>query len=79
MRVNLPAMWVNAPDDDIANDKECRRYDSGVSQHASHHQNVKTQRLTQHIGHMKFLADKTSYFGSKPLIGLHQHIKQGAW
>ena len=25
MGLTLPAMWVNAPDDDILNDKECRR------------------------------------------------------
>jgi predicted alpha/beta hydrolase len=72
--VNLPAMWVNAPDDDIANDKN-------VADMIRVFPNMQTTTQTlqpkdyglQHIGHMKFFSRQNQLLWQQTLDWLHQH------
>lgn len=72
--VSLPALWVNAPDDDIAND-------ANVADMLSVFPNMQAQTLTlnpsdyglNHIGHMKFFSRQSTPLWSLCIDWLDQY------
>ena len=72
--VNLPAMWVNAPDDDIANDKNVADMIRVFPNMQATTQTLKPKDYgLQHIGHMKFFSRQNQPLWQQTLDWLHQH------
>ena len=72
--VNLPAMWVNAPDDDIANDKNVADMIRVFPNMQATTQTLQPKDYgLQHIGHMKFFSRQNQLLWQQTLDWLHQH------
>jgi len=72
--VNLPAMWVNAPDDDIANDKNVADMIRVFPNMQATTQTLKPKDYgLQHIGHMKFFSRQNQLLWQQTLDWLHRH------
>jgi predicted alpha/beta hydrolase len=72
--VKLPALWLNAPDDDIANDKNVADMIRVFPNMQATTQTLKPKDYgLQHIGHMKFFSRQNQLLWQQTLDWLHQH------